>query len=122
MKLSPLIRLLLTVLLVGFGVAASPAFAATPCAEGGMSPASETAQHVGDDCCDVSPSVTALCIAKCTDGSQFAAQSDIPAVKAPREHTFAVAYPALVLPAPRMWLNSSGLDPPKTIRFCTFLI
>ena len=122
MKLSRLIHLLVTVLLVGFGLAASTAFAATPCAEGGMSPASATAQHAGDDCCDVSPSVTALCIAKCTDGSQFAAQSDIPAVKAPREHTLAVAYPAFVLPVPRMWLDYSGLDPPKSIRFCTFLI
>ena len=122
MKLCRRIRLLVTVLLLGLGLAAPTAFAATPCAEGGMSPASETAQQAGEDCCDASSSVTALCIAKCTDGSKLAAQIDIPAVKAPRERMLTVAYPALVLPAPRVWLTSSGLDPPKTIRFCTFLI
>jgi hypothetical protein len=120
MQLCRRIRLLVIVLLVGLALAAPTAFAATPCAEGGMS--SEKAQQAAEDCCDMSPSVTALCIAKCTDGSKLAAQGDVPVVKAPRERMLLVAYPVSVLPARSAWATASGLDPPKTIRFCTFLI
>lgn len=113
---------LLSALLVSLVLCAQAAFAARPCVAAGMSTDSTMAQEDGHDCCDTSATVTSLCAVKCTDGSKHSAHTEMPVAKAPEGRALAVAFPRLALPDARVWLAASGADPPKAIRFCTFLI
>ena len=122
MKLSRKMVFLVSALVVGVMLSAQAAFATRPCVDAGMSAASAIAQQNEHDCCDTMASITSLCVAKCTDSNKLSGHTDIPAAKAPAEAVLKVDFPRLVLPHPRLWLARSGLDPPKTVRFCTFLI
>ena len=122
MKVPRTIAFVLSALLVGVMLWAQAAFATRPCVDADMSASSAIAQQNEHDCCDTMASVASLCVAKCSDGNKHSAHTDIPAIKPATEPSLTIDFPRLMLPHASLWLASSGLDPPKTIRFCSFLI
>ena len=121
MKLPRKVILLVSAIVVGVMLSAQAAFATRPCADAAMAPAT-SAQPAEHDCCETMATVASLCVAKCTDSGKLSGHTEIPAAKAPTEVAFSVDFPPVVMPQRRLWLAASGLDPPKTVRLCTFLI
>jgi hypothetical protein len=113
---------LLSALLVGVMFFAQAAFATRPCLDAGMSASAAMLQHDADDCCDTSASMTNLCVAQCVDGDKVSGHAEIPIPLRSDEPVLTVDLPRTASPAPLLWIAGSGLDPPKTIRFCSFLI
>ena len=109
--------------LIGLLLFTQAAFATRPCVEAGMSAAAALTAAEGHECCETSVSERTLCVMKCTDGNKLS------------------AHPPLLIPpvASSAWLTVAPVndgrsqrfhprlepiarDPPKTIRFCSFLI
>ena len=123
MKLPRNIVLFVCALVVSTLLSAQAAFATRPCVEADMTAAAAMVQQGEHDCCDTVAITASLCLAKCTDSDKVSGHPDIPALRAPTEVVLTVEYPPVAVPLPHPWLlASSGLDPPKTIRFCTLLI
>src|SRR2546423_1041293 len=122
MRLSRTIAILLSTLLVGSMLFAQAAFATRPCVDAGMSASAAMTHENGDDCCDTSATVTNLCVAKCIDGDKVSGHAEIPLPLRSDEPVLTVDLPRTASPAPQARIAASGLDPPKTIRFCSFLI
>ncbi len=103
---------------------AQTAFAAQPCGMLGMSPASEMPGQMGDDCETHATSASKLCAIKCADSDKSTAYAPW-AVPLPPTGTILIlpSLPdnALVAVAMRSLVDPVK-DPPKTIRFCSFLI
>ena len=123
MKLSRYIVWLTSAMLLGVMLSAQAAFATRPCLESGMSAASAITQQSEHDCCDSTiASEASLCLAQCTDSDKVTGQADVPVPQPSIVEAPAAIFPPIVLSPPRVWLASSGRDPPKTIRLCTLLI
>ena len=112
--------------LIGLLLFAQAAFATRPCVEPGMTAAAVVAAAAAaeeHDCCETSVSEANLCLSECTAGDQVSAHT--PLLLPP------VADQAVrIVPAPDdrrtyhipLALNNAARDPPRTIRFCSFLI
>lgn len=109
--------------LIGMLLFTQAAFAARPCVEAGMSAASALAASDGHGCCETSVSEVNLCVMKCTDGDKVSAHTPFPVLSAPSEPVLTVAMQDA---GGATWSTSSrgnsAHDPPKTVRFCSFLI
>lgn len=115
---STLCRALLVVL-----VFAQAAFAAAPCLDGGMSPAAAFSGEAHDCCPTAEASSPNVCLLECNENGQATGQTAAFAA------TAAPSAPMLTLPsAPpggvvrELPERCAVHDPPKSIRFCTFLI
>lgn len=103
---------------------AQAAYAAQPCVTPGMSAAGAMSGHMGDDCDMPTEQASNLCVINCADSDKLSAP---PPLFVPALTTEAV----LVLPPlPDNTLVAVAMcsliepvrDPPKAIRFCSFLI
>lgn len=112
-------------ILVGALLFTQAAFATQPCVEPGMSVARAIAIQTDDDCCASTASAISLCSMKCADSDKLSAHT--PLVVPPPPPTGVILTPP---PLPDNALAVTALycpgnparDPPKTIRFCSFLI
>lgn len=99
------------------------AFAARPCVQAGMSAASAMAADKDGESGETSMSRANVCVLKCTDGDKVPAQPPLAVLAAASEPVLTVAVPHADGPT---WNSASrgnaSHDPPKTIRFCSFLI
>lgn len=103
---------------------AQAAFATQPCVESGMSAAAAPATPSADDCCATAVSAVNLCVMKCTDSAQSSAHAKLQVPPAPVAY---VTLPAVFdnncgSPAIDRWRADHPGDPPKSIRFCSFLL
>lgn len=111
-------------LLMGVLLSAQAAFATQPCVKPGMSAARAVISQTDDDCHKFAVSDAGLCVVKCTDSDKLSAHTPLVVPLAP---TTAILLP---LPSPDSTLAMVAMrslvdpvrDPPKTIRFCSFLI
>ena len=109
--------------LIGLLLFTQAAFAAQPCVEAGMSAAAALAAPEGHECCETSVSERTLCAMKCIDGSKV---SPHPPLSLPLASSQVVLMLAAIdgtgteLHAASLYTPARG--PPKTIRFCSFLI
>lgn len=109
--------------LIGLLLFTQAAFATRPCMDAAMSAASALAAADEHDCCETSVSEANLCVMKCTDGDKVSAHMELLV-------PLAADQPVLTLAAlddagarfHRPALDTPARDPPKTIRFCSFLI
>jgi hypothetical protein len=112
--------------LIGVLLFAQAAYATRPCVESGMTAAAAVAAAAAageHECCETSVSEANLCVSKCTDADKVPAYT--PLLVPPVADHAALILPALdevrtyrIRPA----LHNAARDPPKTIRFCSFLI
>lgn len=106
-------------------LSAQAAFATQPCVTPGMSAASAMSGQMGDDCCDMPAAHSSnLCVMNCADSDKLPAPS--PLLVPPPPISTILVLPAL-LDNTRAAVAMCSLvgpvrDPPKTIRFCSFLI
>jgi hypothetical protein len=100
------------------------AFATQPCVTPGMTAASAMSGQMSDDCEMPAASADNLCVMKCADSDKLSAYTSL-VVPAPPTGAILVLPPwpdnALAAVAMRSPLEP-GRDPPKAIRFCSFLI
>jgi len=123
MRLSAKTIRLLSCSLIALLLFTQAAFATSPCVDPGMTATAAMANAAGEDCCDTSVTQANLCVMQCTDGSKLSAYTPVALPPAPTEPLLTLAYPDDALPIPRHWvIASSARDPPKSLRFCTFLI
>lgn len=110
-------------LLIGMLLFAQAAFAARPCVQAGMSAASALAANEDHGCCETSVTEVNLCVMKCTDSDKVSAHTPL-LVPPPASEPFLTV--AMQDSGRAAWNGSSrgnsSHDPPKTIRFCSFLI
>ena len=110
-------------LLIGLLLFSQAAFATQPCVEAGMSAAAALAATEGHECCETSVSERTLCVMKCTDADKVSAHPPLllPPVAGSVVLTLA---PLDERSSPRFHarFETTARDPPKTIRFCSFLI
>lgn len=103
---------------------AQAAFATQPCVTPGMTAASALSGQMGDDCDMPAASAGNLCVLKCTDSSQLSAHTPL-AVPPPSSVAILLPLPepdsSLAMVAMRSLVDPVR-DPPKAIRFCSFLI
>ena len=112
--------------LIGLLLFAQAAFATRPCVEAGMTAAAVVAAAAAaeeHDCCETSISQANLCLSECTAGEQVSAHT--PLVLPPVTDQAPRVVP--LIDDSRTYRTLSALDapardPPKTIRFCSFLI
>ncbi len=103
---------------------AQAAYATQPCVTPGMTAASALSGQMGGDCDMPAASASNLCVMKCTDTSQLSAYTPL---IVPPPSGAAILVP---LPVPDNSLATVAMrslvdpvrDPPKAIRFCSFLI
>ena len=109
--------------LIGLLLSTQVAFATQPCVEAGMSAAAALATTEDHECCETSVSERTLCAMKCIDGTKVSAH---PPLSVPLASSQAVLRLAAIdgtgteLHAASLYTPARG--PPKTIRFCSFLI
>lgn len=98
------------------------AFASRPCVDAGMSAASALAADK-DHGCETAVSEVNLCVMECTDGDKVSAHAPllIPPAATHAVLTLAVS-DSTHLRRGRPGLQIATHDPPKTLRFCSFLI
>lgn len=111
-------------MLVGTLLFAQAAFATQPCVTPGMSASSAVASQADDACCIAAASEASLCVMKCTDTDKLSAHTPLAVPPAPTDAILILSpLPdnALAAAASRGLIDPSQ-DPPKTIRFCSFLI
>ena len=109
--------------LIGLLLFTQAAFATRPCMDASMSAASAIAAADEHSCCETVVSEANLCVMKCTDGDKVSAHMEL-VIPLPTDQ------PVLILAAlndagarrSRPALDTAAHDPPKTIRFCSFLI
>lgn len=98
------------------------AFAVRPCVDADMSAASALAASE-EHGCETSVSEVNLCVMKCTDSDKVSAHTPFPVLSAPSEPVLTVARQGA---GDATWntfsRGDSAHDPPKTVRFCSFLI
>ena len=112
--------------LIGLLLFAQAAFATGPCVEGGMSAAAAVAAAAAAEehgCCETSVSESNLCVSKCTDGNKVAGYTPLLLPPVADQAVRIVR----VLDDSRTYRisaahHNAARDPPKTIRFCSFLI
>lgn len=103
---------------------AQAAFATQPCVTPGMTAASAMSGQMGDECDMPAASASNLCVIKCRDSDMLSAHTSLVVPPSPTAATL------LPLPLPDNTLAmvamrslvEPALDPPKAIRFCSFLI
>ena len=108
---------------IGMLLFTQAAFAASPCTDPGMSAAAAVSQSAEHDCCDGANETPNLCVAMCVDGDRTPAPSYV-ALPVPGELPL-VTLVALPVPAMALRLKyvaAARPPPPKTVRFCSFLI
>lgn len=110
-------------LLIGLLLFSQAAFATQPCVEAGMSAAAALAATEDHECCETSVSERTLCAMKCIDGSKVSAHAplSIPLASPQAVLTLAATGDSRTELHPAS-LYTPARDPPKTIRFCSFLI
>lgn len=104
---------------------AQAAHAAQPCVTPGMSAASAMSGQMGDDCDMPAEHASNLCVINCADNDKLSAPP--PLLVPPLLPTEAIL---ILPPLPDNTLAAVAMcsliepvrDPPKTIRFCSFLI
>lgn len=103
---------------------AQAAYATQPCFTPGMTAASAMAGQMDSDCEMPAVSASKLCVMKCTDSDMLSAYTPL---TVPPPPTASILLP---LPSPDTTLALVAMhslvdpvrDPPKAIRFCSFLI
>lgn len=103
---------------------AQAAYAAQPCVTPGISAASAMSGQMGDDCDMPAEHASNLCVMKCVDSDMLSAYPPLP-VPLPTTEAILVLppLPDNILPTVSMRsLIDPVRDPPKAIRFCSFLI
>lgn len=103
---------------------AQAAYAAQPCVTPGMSAAGAMSGQMGDDCDMPAEHASNLCATNCADNDKLSAP---PSLLVPHPTTEAILVlpplPDNILPTVAMRsLIDPVRDPPKAIRFCSFLI
>lgn len=103
---------------------AQAAYAAQPCFTPGMSAANAMSRQMGDDCDMPATSASNLCVMKCVDGGTLSAHTPLVVPPPPTEAILVLPpLPDNTLAAIAMRsLIEPVRDPPKAIRFCSFLI
>jgi len=111
-------------MLVGTLLFSQAAFATQPCVAPGMSAASAVASKADDAFRAASTSEASLCVMKCTDTANLSAHTSLVVPPAPTGVILILSSlpdNTLAATASRCLIDSSQ-DPPKTIRFCSFLL
>lgn len=105
-------------------LSAQAAFATQPCVTPEMSAARAIISQTDDDCHKSAVSDVSLCVMKCTDSDKLSAYTSL-VVPPPPTGTILVPLPlpdnTLAVVAMRSLIDPVR-DPPKAIRFCSFLI
>lgn len=110
--------------LIVFLLMAQAAFAMRPCVDPHMTAAGATAMSgsVGDgECCQTSIQQLNLCVDQCTGSDRLSAHTPVALPVVSSEPVAIVDFPPTAIRAPLLRLTAIA-DPPKTVRFCSFLI
>jgi hypothetical protein len=116
-------RVVCSFVVVGL-LTAQAAFATQPCATPEMSAARAISGHMDADCDLPAVSASGLCVAKCADSDKLSSYTTVSVPPPPNGKILLVPVVSGNTPAMAALrrVATRALDPPKAIRFCTFLI